>query len=94
MFHISHQTKCFVHVSVRQNLKGKGVIYLLIFLTMKKISNNEFVLNKDEYARLLYQERKIEALERAGVDNWCWYGETEDWDDEDTILEELDTIII
>ena len=28
-----------------------------------------------EYARLKADQRKLEALERAGVDNWEWYGD-------------------
>lgn len=34
-----------------------------------------FVLSEDELVRLLESDMQLNALERAGVDNWEWYGE-------------------
>lgn len=30
---------------------------------------------RTEYAELVAAQRKLNALEEAGVDNWEWYGE-------------------
>ena len=34
-----------------------------------------FVLSEEELVRLLESDMRLNALERAGVDNWEWYGE-------------------
>lgn len=34
-----------------------------------------FILSEDELVRLLESDMQLNALERAGVDNWEWYGE-------------------
>lgn len=34
-----------------------------------------FVLSEDDLVRLLESDMRLNALERAGVDNWEWYGE-------------------
>lgn len=34
-----------------------------------------FVLTEVQLVELLADQMKLDALERAGVDNWCWYGE-------------------
>lgn len=38
-----------------------------------------------EYENLLYDSRKLAALEAGGVDNWEWYGESlsEFWEEEE-----------
>lgn len=34
-----------------------------------------FVLTETQLVSMLTDQMKLDALERAGVDNWCWYGE-------------------
>lgn len=34
-----------------------------------------FVLTETQLVEMLTSQMKLDALERAGVDNWCWYGE-------------------
>ena len=34
-----------------------------------------FVLTETQLVELLTDQMKLDALDRAGVDNWCWYGE-------------------
>ena len=34
---------------------------------------NKVIILQDEYEALLKAQRKLIALERAGVDNWEWY---------------------
>ena len=34
-----------------------------------------FVLTETQLVNMLTDQMKLDALERAGVDNWCWYGE-------------------
>ena len=34
-----------------------------------------FVLTETQLVEMLTDQMKLDALERAGVDNWCWYGE-------------------
>ena len=34
-----------------------------------------FVLTEAQLVNMLTDQMKLDALERAGVDNWCWYGE-------------------
>lgn len=34
-----------------------------------------FVLTETQLVEMLTDQMKLNALERAGVDNWCWYGE-------------------
>ena len=42
-------------------------------------------ISKKRYKELLKAERKLIALENAGVDNWDWYGDAmeEIWNEED-----------
>ncbi|MDB4507362.1 hypothetical protein N9064_00570 [bacterium] len=35
---------------------------------------NEVKITKEEYARLLKVDRKMDCLEAGGVDDWEWYG--------------------
>ena len=35
-------------------------------------------VDKDEYDRLVRADKKLSALEAAGVDNWEWYGDAMD----------------
>lgn len=46
-------------------------------------------ITKREYLELQKQSLKLSYLERGGVDNWEWYGESLDNEYDDT-LEELD----
>ena len=34
-----------------------------------------FALTETQLVSMLTDQMKLDALERAGVDNWCWYGE-------------------
>lgn len=38
-------------------------------------NGKNFVLSEEELVRLLESDMRLNALERAGVDNWEWYGE-------------------
>lgn len=40
-----------------------------------KWDGKNFVLSEEELVRLLESDMRLNALERAGVDNWEWYGE-------------------
>jgi hypothetical protein len=35
----------------------------------------QVTITKDEYENLKRDKRKLDALERNGVDNWEWYGD-------------------
>lgn len=41
----------------------------------KNIKSDEVVITKEEYEQLKDRDRKLNALECGGVDNWQWYGE-------------------
>ena len=44
-------------------------------LVNAKWDGKNFVLSEEELVRLLESDMELNALERAGVDNWEWYGE-------------------
>jgi hypothetical protein len=40
--------------------------------------DEQITISKKEYDQLLHDSRFLNALQRAGVDDWEWYGETLD----------------
>ena len=47
------------------------------------------IIPKNKFASLLRDIDKLYRLERGGVDNWEWYGESLNDDDEDSSYEEI-----
>lgn len=56
---------------------------------MKKVE-----ISESEYQKMQRQIEKLEALEKGGVDNWEWYGESlKEWFKENELDELLDDAI-
>ena len=73
---------------------------------MKKLSNGNYELTRKELKKYLEGYYKNKALERGGVDNWDWYGDSlydycedkrketgnKDYDIEDLVKDTIDNL--
>ena len=50
---------------------------------MKRLENGRFELTEEELVNLIAAEAELEALECAGVDNWCGWDYRWDYLEED-----------
>ncbi len=51
-------------------------------------------ITEDEYIRLKVDSETLRRLEVGGVDNWEWYGESLNQDDEESIEEFEEKLIV
>ncbi len=54
------------------------------------METNKVEISKERLAKLLRDERELQLLEKGGVDNWEWYGDSLFHPDEGKTLNDIE----